>query len=347
MAERARREGLLALEEEAQTVDDPFIEKGVRLVVDGTDPELVKDILDLEVESMAGRHHHTANAFQQAGGFAPTVGIIGTVLSLVHVLGHLDNPATIGPAIASAFVATLFGVASANIFYLPVAQKLKSLSTDECEAQDDDHRGHPLDPGGRQPAHRRGEAEDVPRRRPSASSRPRRRRRGRRKPRRSRRRSMARKKREHEHPDERWLVSYADMITVLMALFIVLFSISVVNKGKFEELAKSLKESFNGAIDGRRHSVLNFGTLERHGAGEQEHRQRSRPARARRPADAEVEAERLERSAETAQAHERRARPWRRSRTRACTRPRTRSTPRCSSSASRTRSRPRSTSAAS
>jgi chemotaxis protein MotA len=135
MAERARREGLLALEEEAQTVDDPFIQKGVRLVVDGTDPELVKDILDLEVESMAGRHHHMANAFQQAGGFAPTVGIIGTILSLVHVLGHLDNPDTIGPAIASAFVATLFGVASANLFFLPVAQKLKALSTEESEAK--------------------------------------------------------------------------------------------------------------------------------------------------------------------------------------------------------------------
>src|SRR3954452_2819715 len=129
MAERARREGLLALEEEAQGVDDPFLSKGLRLVVDGTDPELVKDILDLEVESMAGRHHHMANAFQQAGGFAPTVGIIGTILSLVHVLGHLDNPDTIGPAIASAFVATLFGVASANLFFLPVAQKLKALST--------------------------------------------------------------------------------------------------------------------------------------------------------------------------------------------------------------------------
>jgi chemotaxis protein MotA len=135
MAERARREGLLALEEEASTVDDAFIEKGVRLVVDGTDPELVKDILDLEVESMAGRHHHSANAFQQAGGYAPTIGIIGTVLSLVHVLGHLEDPSTIGPAIASAFVATLFGVASANIFYLPVAQKLKALSTDESEAK--------------------------------------------------------------------------------------------------------------------------------------------------------------------------------------------------------------------
>ena len=135
MAERARREGLLALEEEAQAVDDAFIQKGVRLVVDGTDPELVKDILDLEVESMAGRHHHNANAFQQAGGFAPTVGIIGTILSLVHVLGHLDNPDTIGPAIASAFVATLFGVASANLFFLPVAQKLKALSTEESEAK--------------------------------------------------------------------------------------------------------------------------------------------------------------------------------------------------------------------
>ena len=93
MAERARREGLLALEEEAQGVDDPFLSKGLRLVVDGTDPELVKDILDLDVESMAGRHHENAALFTHASGFAPTIGIIGTVMGLVHVLENLSNPA--------------------------------------------------------------------------------------------------------------------------------------------------------------------------------------------------------------------------------------------------------------
>jgi chemotaxis protein MotA len=135
MAERARREGLLALEDEASGIDDPFLAKGIRLVVDGTDPELVKDILDLDVEAMAGRHHSAATVFTHASGFAPTIGIIGTVMGLVHVLENLSNPATLGPAIAAAFLATLFGVASANLFYLPVANRLKELSTMEADAR--------------------------------------------------------------------------------------------------------------------------------------------------------------------------------------------------------------------
>jgi len=131
MAERARREGLLALEEEAESIDDAFLEKGVRLVVDGTDPELVKDILDLEVESMAGRHHTKAAVFANASGFAPTMGVLGTCMGLVHVLHNLDNPSMLGPLIAGAFIATLLGVGSANVVYLPVANKLKELSAAE------------------------------------------------------------------------------------------------------------------------------------------------------------------------------------------------------------------------
>ena len=135
MAERARREGLLALEEEASTITDPFLAKGLRLVVDGTDPELVKDILDLDVEAMAGRHHENAALFSHASGFAPTIGIIGTVMGLVHVLENLSNPSSLGPAISAAFIATFFGVSSANLIYLPIANKLKELSTHEADAR--------------------------------------------------------------------------------------------------------------------------------------------------------------------------------------------------------------------
>ena len=118
-----------------RSVDDPFLSKGLRLVVDGTDPELVKDILDLDVESMAGRHHENAALFTHASGFAPTIGIIGTVMGLVHVLENLSNPASLGPAISAAFIATFLGVASANLCYLPVANKLKELSTHEADAR--------------------------------------------------------------------------------------------------------------------------------------------------------------------------------------------------------------------
>jgi chemotaxis protein MotA len=132
-AEMARREGLLALDDELQNVDDEFTRKGMQLVVDGTDPELVGTILEIELEAMAARHAKGAQPFEKAGGFAPTLGITGTVMGLVHVLENLSRPATLGPSISSAFIATLYGVGSANVVFLPVANKLKFLSALEQE----------------------------------------------------------------------------------------------------------------------------------------------------------------------------------------------------------------------
>jgi chemotaxis protein MotA len=132
-AERARREGLLALEDEISEIDDEFTRKGLQLVVDGTDPELVREILENEIDGMAARHALGAQPFEKAGGFAPTIGIIGTVMGLVHVLQNLSSPDTLGPAISGAFIATLYGVASANIVFLPLANKLKLLSHEEEE----------------------------------------------------------------------------------------------------------------------------------------------------------------------------------------------------------------------
>src|SRR4051794_12458090 len=132
-AERARREGLLALEDEIPELDDAFTRKGLQLVVDGTDPELVREILENEIDGMAARHALGAQPFEKAGGFAPTIGIIGTVMGLVHVLENLSAPDTLGPAISGAFIATLYGVASANIIFLPMAHKLKLLSHEEQE----------------------------------------------------------------------------------------------------------------------------------------------------------------------------------------------------------------------
>ena len=132
-AEMARREGLLALDDELQSVDDEFTKKGMQLVVDGTDPELVREILEIEMDAMAARHALGAQPFEKAGGFAPTMGIIGTVMGLVHVLENLSRPATLGPSISSAFIATLYGVGSANVIFLPIANKLKYLSSQEQE----------------------------------------------------------------------------------------------------------------------------------------------------------------------------------------------------------------------
>ena len=132
-AERARREGLLALEDEIDELDDDFAKKGLQLVVDGTDPDLVREILDNEIDGMMTRHHHGQQMFEKAAGYAPTMGILGTVMSLVHVLQNLSNPSILGPAISGAFIATLMGVGSANVVYYPVATKLKEISGEEAE----------------------------------------------------------------------------------------------------------------------------------------------------------------------------------------------------------------------
>jgi chemotaxis protein MotA len=132
-AERARREGLLALEDEIEELEDTFAKKGLQLVVDGTDPDLVREILENEIDGMSARHHAGAAVFEKAAGYAPTMGVLGTVMSLVHVLENLSNPAILGPAISGAFIATLMGVGSANVIYFPVATKLKAISEEEVE----------------------------------------------------------------------------------------------------------------------------------------------------------------------------------------------------------------------
>ncbi|HWT95096.1 MAG TPA: flagellar motor protein [Solirubrobacteraceae bacterium] len=130
-AEKARREGLLALDAEVGQIEDDFLRKGMQLVVDGTDPELVREILEADLEGMEHRHREAVQPFVQAGGFGPTLGVLGTVASLVHVLENLDKPETLGHSIAGAFIATLYGVGSANVFYYPVANRLKLLSGHE------------------------------------------------------------------------------------------------------------------------------------------------------------------------------------------------------------------------
>src|SRR5271166_174892 len=132
-ADKARREGLLALDRLLGDIEDPFTRNALQLVVDGTDPEMVHAILEAEVDGMAARHEASAAPFEKAGGFAPTMGIIGTVLGLVHVLQNLAAPSTLGPSISAAFMATLLGVGAANVVFLPIANRLKAISAEEVE----------------------------------------------------------------------------------------------------------------------------------------------------------------------------------------------------------------------
>jgi chemotaxis protein MotA len=132
MAERARREGLLALEAEMEKVDDPFMKKGLQMAVDGTDPDDLYEILTAEVKSKKASAKSGASFWTDAGGYSPTIGIIGTVVGLVHVLENLSDPSKLGHLIAGAFVATLWGVMSANIMFLPFGKRITVVAANEA-----------------------------------------------------------------------------------------------------------------------------------------------------------------------------------------------------------------------
>ncbi len=131
MAEQARRDGLLSLEDSAQASRDEFMRKGLLLMIDGTDPERLRAILEADIESLSARHEHSYGILEAMGGYSPTMGIIGTVIGLINVLGNLSDPSALGVHIASAFIATFYGVFTANIVWLPLAHKLKNKSKHE------------------------------------------------------------------------------------------------------------------------------------------------------------------------------------------------------------------------
>lgn len=131
LADKARRDGLLALEHETEKMGDPFMVKAVNLVVDGTDPALVRDILETELSYLDGRHKVGEGIYNTMAGFSPTLGIIGTVISLINMMTKLEDPSKMGYMLAAAFIATLYGVTFANLVFLPFANKLKSRSTEE------------------------------------------------------------------------------------------------------------------------------------------------------------------------------------------------------------------------
>jgi chemotaxis protein MotA len=136
-AEKARREGLLSLEDDIDKLADEFLKKGIRLVVDGVDPEIVRNTLENDITLFEHRKKEDAEVMFQAGGFSPTMGIVGTVMGLVLVLGNLGgDTSALGHAIAVAFIATLYGIGLANLFWLPIANKLKVKMKQEVLARE-------------------------------------------------------------------------------------------------------------------------------------------------------------------------------------------------------------------
>lgn len=126
MCIQVRQSGLLSLESQIDQEPDSLMRKGMRLIVDGTSPQYTREALELSLQIIDERHKSRAKIFEAAGGFSPTMGIIGTVLGLVHVLGNLEDPDTLGPKIAAAFIATLYGIGLANLLWLPIAGKMKA-----------------------------------------------------------------------------------------------------------------------------------------------------------------------------------------------------------------------------
>jgi chemotaxis protein MotA len=120
----ARKEGLLALEAQLQSLPDPFVRKGIQLLVDGVEPERLREVLEVEIGTWEGQMKQAARIWEAAGGYAPTIGILGAVMGLIHVMENLSDPAKLGSGIAVAFVATIYGVGSANLVFLPISKKL-------------------------------------------------------------------------------------------------------------------------------------------------------------------------------------------------------------------------------
>lgn len=120
----ARKEGLLALEAEINTLSDPFVIKGLQLLVDGSEPERLREVLEVEISAYEAKMKLASKIWESAGGYSPTIGILGAVLGLIHVMENLTDPAKLGSGIAVAFVATIYGVGAANLIFLPVAKKL-------------------------------------------------------------------------------------------------------------------------------------------------------------------------------------------------------------------------------
>lgn len=131
LANKARKEGLLALEESANNMEDEFTKKGIALLVDGTDPELVKNLLETELAFMEDRHKLGQGLFDTMGSLAPAFGMIGTLIGLVQMLANLSDPTTIGPSMAVALLTTFYGSVLANVIFIPIANKLKLKTKEE------------------------------------------------------------------------------------------------------------------------------------------------------------------------------------------------------------------------
>jgi chemotaxis protein MotA len=136
MSEKARREGLLALEEEAQAVEDDFLEHAIQLVIDGVEPEVIQDVLETEIDAIYSRHQLGQGVFETMGALAPAFGMIGTLIGLVQMLSGLEDLDKVGPGLSVALITTLYGAVLANLMFIPIAGKLGVRSKEEIQCKE-------------------------------------------------------------------------------------------------------------------------------------------------------------------------------------------------------------------
>ena len=224
-ANRARKDGIVSLDAQLATIKDPFLKKALMLAIDGAEPEELRKMMELELDNQEEHGERLSQVFEAAGGYAPTVGIIGAVLGLIQVMQHLEDIAEVGKGIAVAFVATIYGVGLANILCLPWAGKLKIKFREEQVLREMKLEGVISILEGMNPRmletklmgySARAQAAGAGRERESDGC-----------------ERVSRKQRHKAHANhERWLVSYADFITLLFAFFVVLYASSQADKKK-------------------------------------------------------------------------------------------------------------------
>lgn len=136
LSETAKREGLLALEKKVEEIPDPFVKKGIRMVIDGTEGDIIEEILSMEITAMEKRHELNASIFSSAGMYAPTLGVLGAVFGLIAAMAHIDDTEKMAEAIAAAFIATILGIFTGYVWWNPFAKKLKVKSQKEVAVKE-------------------------------------------------------------------------------------------------------------------------------------------------------------------------------------------------------------------
>ena len=240
-ADIARREGLLSLEAKTDDIEDPFLKNGLGLAIDGQNADYIRDVLTEEVDAMEERHSAGALIFTQAGTYAPTLGVLGAVVGLVAALKDLDDINALGAAISAAFIATLLGIFTGYVLWHPFANKLKRKSNEEVRQKMMVVEGILSVLEGEAPRvieQKLASYLSMEERRKFAPKI--------RQTRRRRKLSRRRKrKKDSGKVDESWLLPYSDLMTLLLALFIVLFSSSTVDSDRLNKMSSVFNEIFD------------------------------------------------------------------------------------------------------